>query len=424
MRKALSSLFIVLSMAVGMVVLSACSNHEDDERDAPLFDVDDEGDAGTTSEEAVSDSFTDAVDELNAKLSGLDFNELTPLAITVEKEQQALQQETRAAGDVHELLSVFQQKLSSLISLLRGGDISLRVPYGVRFNYESFNQVLDLSWEIAGTLEAGREGSTYFLGKHTNAKGEAEYVSNDGSVFTISAVYDKDVNIRNWSHTIASARMLTINKDGEQLLKIVTDNESDRPLYNPFKVRETMAGEIVYRDYDIVLAYDHSHTHERYASLTYGKVDDENPLIVLNTKVSDDGSFIDFITHNAVFQADFEAKALNDMLVVKGVSNNVNWLVLDSVHILKCLNEGTTEEECQHLADDLNANLSLALYLADAQVCNLYLSSLYDAATDSYKPTVMIHSVLLDGHDYDLASILASLGITVGDILSIGKLID
>ena len=34
MRKALSSLFIVLSMAVGMVVLSACSNHEDDERDA------------------------------------------------------------------------------------------------------------------------------------------------------------------------------------------------------------------------------------------------------------------------------------------------------------------------------------------------------------------------------------------------------
>ena len=86
----------------------------------------------------------------------------------------------------------------------------------------------------------------------------------------------------------------TINKDGEQLLKIVTDNESDRPLYNPFKVRETMAGEIVYRDYDIVLAYDHSHTHERYASLTYGKVDDENPLIVLNTKVSDDGSFIDF----------------------------------------------------------------------------------------------------------------------------------
>ena len=109
MRKALSSLFIVLSMAVGMVVLSACSNHEDDERDAPLFDVDDEGDAGTTSEEAVSDSFTDAVDELNAKLSGLDFNELTPLAITVEKEQQALHQETRAAGDVHELLSVFQQ---------------------------------------------------------------------------------------------------------------------------------------------------------------------------------------------------------------------------------------------------------------------------------------------------------------------------
>ena len=412
MKKKINFLMMVLSLVAGMSLFSGCSNNDD--KDTPV--VVDNQDVKPTEERSEVEI---AVQELNANMSGFDFKELEPLSQAV---NQSIREREETRGDLATVLDEFQQRLSSLLDIL-SGDISLRVPYGMRFNYQSYNDALDLSWELAGTLKAGRESDTYFLGKHTNSKGEAVYTASDGSVYTITAEFDKDVNIKNWSYTVTGARQLLIYKNEALLLRIVTDHESDRPLYNLFKVRDWITGDITYLDYDVTFTYDHPHTHERNAVLTYSKVGSDTPLITMTTNVTDDGDIFDFLTHDATYQADFTVKALEDKLIVVGKSNNVNWMVVHGAQLIMSMEKGTTEEECNSLVNDFNNDLSLSVYLTDFKVGDMYMATVYDSATGLFKPTVMVHTTLLQD-DLDVLTVMASMGVKVPDILSIAKLIE
>ncbi|MBQ3701077.1 MAG: hypothetical protein II886_14435 [Prevotella sp.] len=410
MKKTMNSLFLVLSMMAGIIMVSGCSNH-DDTNTSP-----------NQEEEVTKGPLETAVITLNNDMSDLDFVELEPLENAV-KAESTYNSSTRATNDVGDLFNEFQQKLLSLLDLLKG-DISVQLSYGVRFNYQSFNDVLDMAWEVSGTLQAGRESDTNFLGKHSNIKGDAVYTANDGTVYTISAEFDKDVNIRNWSYTVAGARQLTIYKGEELLLSIITDNESNRPLYNPFKVRESMAGQITYRDYYITLTYQRPHTSERNAEITYSKANSNKPLIVLTTQVTDDANIWKTITHNVTYEAEFISKAMDNLLILKGKVNNVNYLVVEGIELSKCMKEGTTQERCNSLANDFNENLTLELYLEELKVGDIYMGTQYDSATALFKPTIMLKAEILGGGEYDLITLLASMGVSVSDIMSIGKLIE
>ncbi len=408
MKKTINSLFLVLSMVAGMIMVSACSNHDDTN-------------ASSNQEEEVSNGpLETAAVTLNNDMSDLSFVELEPLENAVKAE---ITNSTSTRNGVSDLLNEFQQKLLSLLDLLKG-DINVQLPYGARFNYQSFNDVLDMAWEVSGTLQAGRETDTYFLGKHSNIKGDAVYTASDGTVYTISAEFDKDVNIRNWSYTVAGARQLTIYKGEELLLSIITDNEANRPLYNPFKVRETMAGQITYRDYNITLTYQRPHVSERNANITYSKANSNKPLIVLTTQVTDDANIWKTITHNVTYEAEFISSAMDNLLILKGKVNNVNNLVVDGIELSKFMKEGTTQERCNSLANDFNENLTLELYLEELKIGDIYMGTQYDSTTALFKPTIMLKAEIMGGGDYDLITLLASMGVSVNDIMSIGKLIE
>lgn len=408
MRKTINSLFLMPLAVIGMLMFTACGSNDDVDKTPVIAEPEDKGSS------VPSDPMTSAVGKLNTSLSGLDFQELAPLANAIESEQT-----TRGGAD--DMLSEFQSKLMSLLDALFKSNFNLTLPYGARFNYESYNNVLNLSWDLAGTLKAGRESSTYFLGKHTTLTGDAQYQSADGSVYVISAVMDKDVDLRNWSYTIQGARQLVITKNGEQLLRIVSDSESNRPMYNPFKVRSSMAGEVIYRDYDITLTYNHPHTHERYAVLGYGKVGEEQPMMVMETKLTDDAGFFDFITGNAVFAADFSVKAIDGLLLLKGTSENVAYLVRTGIELSRCMSEGSTEEHCAELVKGMNENLKMQLYLSELLLGDIYVDCQYDAEAATFRPVFMMQSELLGG-SVNISQMLASMGVSLDDLLSLGKL--
>ncbi len=395
MKKDISNLFLILSLMSGIFMVTSCNNQDDEQQ------------TSTANNKTEADNpLTQAVGQVNDNMADLNFKDLEPLGTAIV---------TRS--DDNDILTAFKEKLSDLISLLRG-DIQLSLPYGQRFSYQSFNDVLDLSWELSGTLEAGRENDTYFLGRHSNGQGQAVFTASDGSIYTIDAKTEKDVGIYSWNIDISGARELIIKKGDEQILKIVSGYEKNRPIWMPLLLKgDSMTGEVIYHDYDICLSYNKESTHERKVELSYAKVGSTTPLITMTTMLTDDADIIKWITHDINVEADFTVRALSDLITFVGKSNNVNFLVVNGIELAKCIREGTTEEHCNELVNDFNANLSLSMLLSNTEIGDLLMSTVFDADNNCYKPTLMINSQFMGLENYPITQILESLGISLEDLL-------
>ncbi len=402
MKKTMKSIFLILSLTVGMLVVSGCSNQ--DEEAAPIVNPQDNAEENDS---IANTPLFMAAREVNENMAGLNFKELEPLRAAM-----------TTRSDDNSALSAFQEKLNNLIDKLRG-DITISLPYGQRFTYSSFNDVLDLSWEISGSIELGRESSTYFLGKHTNAKGQAIFTGSDGSLYTIDAEIDKDVDIRDWYINTNGRRNLIIYKGEELLLKIISAYEKDSPLWLPFITKNhSMTGEIIYRDYDIGLAYNKEGSHERKVDLSYAKVGSEKPLLTMTTMLYDNTDLFKLLTHDVNVQAEFTAKALEGLLTFNGKVRNINYLVVNSIQLSKCIKEGTTEENCNSMCNEFNANLTLSMQLAELDAGDIFMGPVYDEENNCYKPTLLINSEFMGFKNYPITQILESMGISLDDLMN------
>jgi hypothetical protein len=95
----------------------------------------------------------------------------------------------------------------------------------------------------------------------------------------------------------------------------------------------------------------------------------------------------------------------------------VNYLVVNGIQIAKCMEEGTTEQECKAIVESFNSNLTMSLMLEDILLGQLYLDTKYNNKTGLYYPTVMIHSDKLGKKDFSVTDILQVLGVELSDIL-------
>ena len=208
-----------------------------------------------------------------------------------------------------------------------------------------------------------------------------------------------------------------VYKDGEQVLKILTGSSDNRPVWLPILIKNAFFnGQLYYRDYDITLTYDKDSSHSRTIDLTYNRVGDKYPLLTMSAKLEDDADLWKIIRHDVNVRADFTVTAMK-ILSFEGVTNNVNYLVVNGVQIAKCMKEGTTKQDCEQLVESFNANLTLNLLLDGASVGQFYMGTQYDAVNDLYFPVVMIRSDLLGGKDYPAATILQIIGVDIPDIL-------
>ena len=409
MTKRINALFLLLSLMTAMLVATGCS--KDDSKTSV------EQPAGSIENEPV-DPLTQTTDELNKELAGLNFQDLEPL---YKASHSMAQSKDLTRGTADELFANFSSKLANLLELLRG-NFNVALPYGVRFTYKSFNDVLDATWDVAGSIEAGLEGSTYYFQRNSNGRGQVSYKADDGSNYVIEAVMDKDTNIADWKINVTRARLLIITKDGEQVLKITTGSRRERPLWAlilPFIVREnTFTGEVIYKDFDITLDCERESTHRRNVDITYAKVGDTEPILVMNTVLTDDASIWKLITHDIDFKANFIVKALNGTLVFDGTVENVNCLVLDGISLNQLMEQGTEKkEDCDKLVENLNNNLNLKMYLMDVDLGKLFLSTVYDEEAQVYKPTIFVNSQLFGNQDYVLSEILKRMGVNMDGIL-------
>ena len=382
---------LTLMVAFGSLVLRACSS-------------DDSQNAENAKMEVLSPLDATA-NKLNQNLAGLDFKELDPLA-------EAITSGTRADGEGSE----FDMKLSTLLSLLKG-DEGKGVTLGRRFSYDAFNTALELAYDLSVILKDNGESSSSWFGLKADGRGEITYTARNGQQYHISAEMEKDISIYRWNFYVTGASQFYIYKGDELVLRLISNTERNRPVWLPLLIRgNSFTGELLYRDYVVTLDYRQLHTHERSVVLTYGKSADESPLLIMNTTLTDDADILKLIKHDVTVEADFTVSAMDGLFVFSGHSSNVNYLVVNGVKIAKCMQEGTTEEECQQLVADFNDNLKLSLLVQTTSLGDLFMGIVRDSATGRSYPTVMVN-LPSDDEAIPLTTILDKLGIDIPNIL-------
>lgn len=388
----------ILLLVAGIVLWSGCQNDDNELTGDPEMPV---------------NPISVAASAINERMADLNFQELAPLAEVVPA--------VTRSGD-NSAVSEFESKLSSLLMLLQDeASVTRSQTFGHRFSFQAFNTVLQLSWDLSLILGDEGESSSSWFGLNSTKRGEVDYTAKDGSLYTVKGIVDKETSIQfrgfNTKIVVEKACEFFVYKDGEQVLKILTGSSDNRPVWLPILIKDAFFnGQMYYRDYDITLTYDKNSSHSRTVDLIYNRVGENYSLLTMSAKLEDDADLWKIIRHDVNVRADFTVTAMN-ILSFEGVTDNVNYLVVNGVQIAKCMKEGTTKQECEQLVEGFNANLTLNLLLAGASVGKFYMGTQYDAANDLYFPVVMIRSDLLDGKDYPAATILQIIGVDVPDIL-------
>ena len=384
--------FFAIMAGLSALMFSACSSDDSDNSESEKI--------------AVLSPLDAAANKLNENLEGLDFKELDPLAETVVNK-------TRADGEASE----FDVKLSTLLTLLKG-DEGKGITLGRRFSYDAFNSALELAYDLSVILKDNGESSSSWFGLKADGRGEVTYTARNGEQYHISAEMEKDISIYRWNFYVTGASQFHIYKGDELVLRLISNTEKNRPVWLPLLIRgNSFTGELLYHDYVVTLDYRQLHTHERSVVLTYGKSADESPLLVMNTTLTDDADIIKLIKHDVTVEADFTVSAMDGLFVFSGYSSNVNYLVVNGIKIAKCMEEGTTEEECQQLVADFNENLKLSLLVQTAPLGDLFMGIVKDPATGRCYPTVMVSMPQVSDEAIPLTTMLDKLGIDIPNIL-------
>ena len=384
--------FLAIMAGLSALMFSACSSDDSDNSESEKI--------------AVLSPLDAAANKLNKNLEGLDFKELDPLAETVVNK-------TRADGEASE----FDVKLSTLLTLLKG-DEGKGVTLGRRFSYDAFNSALELAYDLSVILKDNGESSSSWFGLKADGRGEVTYTARNGEQYHISAEMEKDISIYRWNFYVTGASQFHIYKGDELVLRLISNTEKNRPVWLPLLIRgNSFTGELLYHDYVVTLDYRQLHTHERSVVLTYGKSADESPLLVMNTTLTDDADIIKLIRHDVTVEADFTVTAMDGLFVFSGYTSNVNYLVVNGIMIAKCMEEGTTEEECQQLVADFNDNLKLSLLVQTAPLGDLFMGIVKDPATGRCYPTVMVSMPQVSDEAIPLTTMLDKLGIDIPNIL-------
>ena len=400
MMKTMKSLFPLLLLTAGLMAWSGCSKDDD---------------ATGNSEKTLPDSpLMEAANTINNNMADLDFHELAPLATVVPST-------TRA--EANGVRNEFETKLSSLLALLQTNPATTRsLALGHRFSFQAFNSVLQLAWDLSVILGNEGESSSSWFGLNSTKKGEVNYTAKDGSLYTVKGLIDKEVTIQfrgfKTKVVVKRASEFFIFKDGEQVLKIQSGSESNRPVWLPILIKDIFyTGQMYYRDYEINLTYDKNSAHSRTVDLSYNKVGEESPLLTMTAKLEDDADIWKILKHDVNVRADFTVTTLNNLLTFVGTTDNVNYLVVHGVKIAKCMEEGTTEQECKSLVESFNNNLTLNLLFVGTPAGELYMDTQYNSSTNRYYPIIMIHSTLLGDEYFSVAVLLQMMGVDIPDIL-------
>ena len=387
MKKTMQSLWLLLLLAVGLTVWTACSSSDDTTTEQKGGD--DQSDKGLSDTPVMK-----AASNLNDQMAGLNFQELDLLAERVP---------VMTRSDALDMVAEFETKLSALLKILQGEPSAAQRAQGRRFTFQAFNDALQLAWDLSVMLGDDGESSSSWLG-------------------LVKGTIEKEVTVQfrgfKTTFVVKKASEFYIYKNGEQVLKILSGSENNRPVWLPILIRDNFyIGQLYYRDYEINLTYDKDSTHSRSVMLTYSKADATTPMLTMSARLEDDADVLKLLTHDVQVHGEFTVSAMDNMLSFVGETNNVNYLVVDGVRIARYMEQGASKEDCERVVASLNENLTLRLMLGNAQVGSLYVATVYNAATGLYHPTIMLSTTVMGDKDYSIAAILDMLGVELPGIL-------
>lgn len=413
-------LFLMLSLTAGTLFMTGCSSTDEDKEVPSSIPA-------SQHEQDVTETKTPlatAAINLNEQMANLDFSVLEPLAETVPSINASAPAMTRGDGD--NAAVEFESKLKRLLTILQDKETTRSLPsvtLGRRFSFQAFNEALQLAWDISVTLGEQGESSSSWFGLNKTMTGEVNYTARNGDKYTVKGVIDKNVEVQfrgfKTKLVVTKASEMFIYKNGDQVLKILSSSENNRPIWLPILIRDNFfTGQLFYDDFEVSLTYDKVSTHERTVDLVYSKAGIEGALLAMSVKLEDDADLKKLLSHDVQVKADFTVKALDGLLNLNGTVQNVNYMVVDGIKVSKCMKEGcTTEAECNSLTADFNNNIKLTLTLQDMPIGDIYMGTLYDDVTNRFYPTIMVHADLLGKEDYTLTNLLEMMGVDVPTIL-------
>lgn len=420
MTKRFYHLFLMLSLTAGTLFMTGCSSTDEDKEVPSSIPA-------SQHEQDVTETKTPlatAAINLNEQMANLDFSVLEPLAETVPSINASAPAMTRGDGD--NAAVEFESKLKRLLTILQDEETTRSLPsvtLGRRFSFQAFNEALQLAWDISVTLGEQGESSSSWFGLNKTMTGEVNYTARNGDKYTVKGVIDKNVEVQfrgfKTKLVVTKASEMFIYKNGDQVLKILSSSENNRPIWLPILIRDNFfTGQLFYDDFEVSLTYDKVSTHERTVDLVYSKAGIEGALLAMSVKLEDDADLKKLLSHDVQVKADFTVKALDGLLNLNGAVQNVNYMVVDGIKVSKCMKEGcTTEAECNSLTADFNNNIKLTLTLQDMPIGDIYMGTLYDEVTKRFYPTIMVHADLLGKEDYTLTNLLEMMGVDVPTIL-------
>lgn len=420
MTRRFYQLFLMLSLTAGTLFMTGCSSTDEDKEVPSSIPA-------SQHEQDVTETKTPlatAAINLNEQMANLDFSVLEPLAETVPSINANAPGMTRGDGD--NAAVVFESKLKRLLTILQDEETTRSLPsvtLGRRFSFQAFNEALQLAWDISVTLGEQGESSSSWFGLNKTMTGEVNYTARNGDKYTVKGVIDKNVEVQfrgfKTKLVVTKASEMFIYKNGDQVLKILSSSENNRPIWLPILIRDNFfTGQLFYDDFEVSLTYDKVSTHERTVDLVYSKAGIEGALLAMSVKLEDDADLKKLLSHDVQVKADFTVKALDGLLNLNGAVQNVNYMVVDGIKVSKCMKEGcTTEAECNSLTADFNNNIKLTLTLQDMPIGDIYMGTLYDDVTNRFYPTIMVHADLLGKEDYTLTNLLEMMGVDVPTIL-------
>lgn len=394
-------MFLASAMITGTLVMTSCAS--DNELAAP--------NESEQSEEAtqLKNQFNEAMDKLNQEMAGLDFQRLAPALEAIEEDASKQEEGSEQKS--------FNEMLKQLLAYLTR-DFAHTRPYGYVLSLQDIQQTLSLAWQLSGENGIARQNGKWATTDEDTNSFSVSYAKDADSIYTVRL--QRSVEEEKMDGTVSKVRQrsLTLDLNGEPILYIVAEKESEKPIFTLLPPTEVnFTGEIIYDKYDIALEMLHDTPHQRDINLTYKNAETGSPIAKLKSQVTDNLSLSTLLSHDMNLSSKYELGIMEDLIVIRGEMKSLNQLIANFAQIAAIRKSGTTLEKCNEITADFNTNVGIEMIICGMNVGKVNLTPKLDPNVEMYKPTMIIDSPLFGDEPMDLFDMLASFGLSIDSIM-------
>lgn len=362
--------------------------------------------------------FEKALNDVNASLAEVDFNELTELYNELKAGTVAVSLNGKKMGQsVGGLLELLKSLFEGLqVDGYTEASPSYHKHWVITNLQKTLNLVFDLGFNLDEIAIDGEDGGFMLQRKYVH---QVDLTTSSGTQYSVFVFVEKST-----THTQVSQlgfvgfRNMVIKKNGVQVLTVNTNNISNAGMDESKLINERLImGDLTYKDHLFIYTFSGDELSDISRSLSYTK--GGKNILSASLRHANNLSWETLKAHDAVFTGEYSLNVMEGVVAVNGEISNINKFYVDGLALAVMALTGTTQEKCQQLTDDFNSIVTSSLVLGQNNLGMLSLQPvLADAERNIYMPTIVATSPLFDGEPLTLNEIFDRLGLTMEGLLN------